>query len=268
MDHGLNNDILYSACRVDVGFTDDLGKTRNGSGTAFFIKNAKGDICLITNRHVVDIDYKEKTAKYKDFKLTSIVVHVKDVDPSTGLPTIDNSFSITNFKDVNYHATRENDVACIKILQVMSLTARQPNLEYFIPHTFLATEQALKDKLLICDMVAFPGFPEWYDKRDNRPILRTGTIASDPRFNYSFSGDFDGECIAYEAFSYSGSSGSPVFAIEKGLRVGAGLSGGNFREVMLIGINAGHLPIQNVTQSHSGISYLYKSNIILDLIDN
>jgi len=266
MDHGLNNDFLYSACRVEVGFSDSNGKTITGSGTAFFAKNKTGDICLVTNRHVLDIDYKKATPKYKDFKLSSLVIHVKNKDAS-GLPTIDNKFSIVNINEVIYHPTFENDVACIKNLTVAKMTALNAKADYFIPYELFAEKAKLIEKLVICDLVVFPGFPEWFDKKENRPILRTGTIASDPRYDYSFSGAFDGECVAYEAFSFSGSSGSPVFAIQKGIKVGAGLTGGNYREIMLVGINAGHLPVSSVIESHSGISYLYKSNVILDVIN-
>ena len=113
--------------------------------------------------------------------------------------------------------------------------------------------------------MAFPGYPPWYDRLSSRPILRTGTISSDPRFDYSHSGSYDGECIAYEAFSFGGSSGSPVFTLQKGPRPGEGISFPGFRDVMMIGINAGHLKGDHDT--HSGISYLYKSSAILDIID-
>jgi hypothetical protein len=99
-----------------------------------------------------------------------------------------------------------------------------------------------------------------------RPILRTGTLASDPRYDYSWTNAFKGQCLAYEAFSFGGSSGSPVFALQKGPKPGAGISFPGFRDLMMIGINAGHLPTEN--SGHSGISYLYKSSAIVDLIDS
>jgi hypothetical protein len=130
-----------------------------------------------------------------------------------------------------------------------------------------ASAEDFQTKLSVCDFVAFPGFPPWYDKRDQRAILRTGTIASDPRYNYSRSEAEDGACLAYEAFSYGGSSGSPVFAIQKGPKPGAGISFPGFREEMMIGINAGHLNLDVDKKQHSGISYLYKSFAIADVID-
>ena len=138
------------------------------------------------------------------------------------------------------------------------------NVDFWISHDWLATRSDFESKFSICDFVAFPGYPEWYDKVQQLPILRTGTISSDPRYDYSKS-QYLGECVAYEAFSYGGSSGSPVFAVQTGPKPGAGLSFPGFRELKLIGINTGHLPASDGT--HSGISYLYKSSAILDIIE-
>jgi hypothetical protein len=113
----------------------------------------------------------------------------------------------------------------------------------FISYDLIATVEKITNKLSACDFVAYPGFPDWYDKLNNNPIFRSGTISSDPRFNYSHKSEFNGDCIAYEAFSFSGSSGSPVFAIQKGFPVGGAIQTGEnfYSPVMLIGINAGVL---------------------------
>ena len=95
-----------------------------------------------------------------------------------------------------------------------------------------------------------------------------GTIASDPRLNYScYPGEPIASRIAYEGFSTGGASGSPVFAIQRGFLTGDGISAPAdfYREVKLIGINAGHFKDQD---GHSGISYLYKSSAIHDIIDS
>ncbi len=92
-----------------------------------------------------------------------------------------------------------------------------------------------------------------------RPIMRTGTIASDPKFDYSWDKSSHGNCIAYEGFSSEGASGSPIFAPPRGM---TGIP--NSRHGYLIGINAGHIPEQ---YGHSGISYFYKSTVILEIIE-
>ena len=40
------------------------------------------------------------------------------------------------------------------------------------------------------DQVFFTGYPAVHDKLDQRPILRAGIIAYDPKYNYSKSGRY------------------------------------------------------------------------------
>lgn len=135
----------------------------------------------------------------------------------------------------------------------------------FFPYELMAKAADFENKLSVCDFLAFPGYPEWHDQLEGRPILRTGTISSDPRRNYSSDGHSMGDCIAFEAFSYGGSSGSPIIAVQKGPKPGTGILFPGFRELLVIGINAGHLLHENI--GHSGISYFYKSTAILEIAD-
>ncbi|KGO90566.1 trypsin-like peptidase domain-containing protein [Flavobacterium suncheonense] len=266
MNHGFKNDYLCAASRIEAYFKDDIGSEKAVSGTAFFVKSEEGSTNLITNRHVIDLDYKQRTAKYKNFKLVKLIVYNKEKDPQTGLPTDDNELLIGNIDQFIYSDNYMNDVACLKNVQAASLNGKEPKASFSINLKDIADQTRLMEKITVCDFVAFPGFPDWYDKKNNLPILRTGTIASDPRFDYSYSGEDEGQVIAYEAFSFGGSSGSPVFAIQKGIKVEAPLFGGGFREIMLVGINAGHIPVKDSVNSHSGISFFYKSSIIFELL--
>ena len=63
MFHGLSNEYLYSAYKIDVTFADEIGNEKSFSGTGFFVKNTKNELCLITNRHVLDITFKYKGKK-------------------------------------------------------------------------------------------------------------------------------------------------------------------------------------------------------------
>ena len=132
----------------------------------------------------------------------------------------------------------------------------------------LADSENFEKDLSICDSIAFIGFPTVYDHKNNMPILRSGVISSDPRLDYSFNGKDNGHVLAYEAFSTSGSSGSPVFAIQKGIKVGNGLEApdGFYRPVMLIGINAGCF-WYGPNKVHQHLSYMFKSDQIIKLID-
>ena len=172
-----------------------------------------------------------------------------------------------------------NDIACLTNIKAININGGNTiAIDHYLPHELLASATDFAEKISICDFLAFPGFPEWQDKRTKSPILRTGTISSDPSFDYSYSGEDDGSCVAYEAFSYGGSSGSPIYAVQKGPKPGVGIEFPGFRPLLCVGINAGHLSVnykndgtvieKAIDKPHSGISYFYKSTLILDLIDN
>lgn len=267
MNHGLNNTFLYTACKLTSTFQcRDTGKILTGVGTAFFVTNKNGEVCLVTNRHNIDRDYKEPTGKYRTFGLVQLIIDNRQNNPETGLPTKIIELNIRNIDQFRYSDIYENDIACLVGIQ---LNGEQQEIAFHINYDLIADTDKINKKLSVCDFVAYPGFPDWYDKLNNNPILRTGTIASDPRFNYSNRQESIGECIAYEAFSFGGSSGSPIFAIQKGFPVGGAIQAGEnfYRPIMLIGINAGHLLVDGFDRQHAGISLMYKSSSILQIID-
>ncbi len=109
------------------------------------------------------------------------------------------------------------------------------------------------------DLVCYTGFPDQHDKLGDRPIIRSGHIASDPNYDYSWNSKSQGKCVAYEGFSSGGASGGPIFSPPRGMS-----NIPNSRHGYLIGINAGHIP---GSDGHSGISYFYKSTVILNIIE-
>lgn len=252
MFHGLDNRWLYAAVKITSTFSDGSSQPKTVVGTCFFVL-VGGVPYLVTNRHNVDVAYKKRD--YKDFKLQAIEI--------SGRLSDDNLLTLPLLLTGNrilFSPEPRNDLA---ILSPLLLGAGHLALNNFIDESLIATEQDFQNNLSVCDFVAFPGFPAWHDHVETRPILRTGTIASDPRKNYSHTEPM-GDCVAYEAFSSGGSSGSPVFAMQKGLEPGAGIKFDGFRRAMLIGINAGHLSDPQVV--HSGISYLVKSTAIVETI--
>ncbi|WP_448570067.1 hypothetical protein [Thalassotalea ganghwensis] len=264
MFHGLNNEYLYSAFKIEVEFADDIGNVKSASGTGFFVKNSKDELCLVTNRHVLDINYKNISGKdYSKYTLYTVVVKGKGRDATTGNPDIDVALHIA-MPNLKFDSNINNDIACLISPQICAQNSINPTIDYFLPKSILATTQQFQSNLHVCDFLAFPGYPPWHDVAKIRPILRTGTISSDPRYNYQYKQSVLGDCTAYEAFSFGGSSGSPVFAIQKGPKPGPGISFPGYRELLLVGINAGHLRTNK--DEHSGISYFYKSYAILSLI--
>lgn len=259
MIHGLNNKYLYAAKKVIVQWNNGTN-TVEMRGTGFFISKDT-DVFFVTNRHVVEPGYSDLA--YKGFTVTDFKVESYESFNAAGLPDVLKSETIVNWNEFKFDVNHENDVACLKNPKTMG----KMTINVAIPYSMVATEQWLSDKLSVCDSIAYPSFPEWYDRQNNTPIFRMGTIASDPRMNYSYVPEAPiASRIAYEGFSTGGASGSPIFAIQRGFPIGDGLSApeGFYREVKLIGINAGHFQEQ---EGHSGISYLYKSSVIHDIID-
>lgn len=261
MYHGLNNSLLYSAYKLNVGFINqDSGITKDINGTCFFVKNTNDEIFLITNRHMLDFYYNRQNER--SFNISYIKATGKKYSPTTDLP--DSEISLNIIPNITFDEDVNNDVVCIKNPRV--LNSGDVTISYTISNALLANEEDFQKRLSICDFLAFPGYPPGYDLGGNRPILRTGTISSDPRYDYSYDDNERGACVAYEAFSFGGSSGSPVFAVQKGPEPGPGISFPGFRRLMLVGINAGHLQL-GADGQHSGISYFYKSTVIDRLIN-
>lgn len=109
----------------------------------------------------------------------------------------------------------------------------------------------INTKLSVCDNTVYPNFSPYYNKIYNSPIFRSGIIASDPKLDYSGVDDkTKSKRIAYEGFSFNGASGSPIFATQKGFKLGKGLINDDnsfYIEIKLIGKNAGIMTNQILT---------------------
>ena len=262
MMHGLSNTFLYTAKRVITLWNTNVGQVEN-SGTGFFIN--KGDVLyLITNRHVVDLPYADP--QYIGATLIGCRCEGYESVRKDSLPSVYTTIHIKNYNKFVFPTNQNNDIACLKDPE--SIDGSPSKISLPIDYELLASKEKIENDLTLCDTIAYPGFPKWYDRKNNTPIFRMGTIASDPRVGYSANaGDPDADRVAYEGFSSSGSSGSPVFATQRGFKVGGALkaAGDFYRPVMVVGINAGHYPSN---EGHSGISWFFKSSAIIELIDS
>ncbi len=239
---------LYSAYKLVLTHSDGA-KSLEGSATGFILTVGNGIPWIVTNRHVVDLDWNKPSPKYKDFKLVRLDIIGRKPDDSEYTVSLD--LNPTLF----FHENINNDVALIlpKVLN--------PDSVSFYWHFGLEHLASKEDygNISPFDTVCFSGYPSTHDKLMGRPILRSGVIASDPNFNYSWDKDDHGNCVAYEGFSTEGSSGSPIYAPSRGM---TGIP--ESRNGFLIGVNAGHIP---EGYGHSGISYFYKSTVIHEIIE-
>jgi hypothetical protein len=253
--HSLDRRFLYVAHKVEVLFLDN-GVEKVFPGTCFFVSGPDASMWLVTNRHLLDAGYSK--AERGHFEL--VEVRVSGFLPTTFDPY---SFSILNPVPA-FPENRLEDVAAIKVFKLDKATCALPLTPQQVPFQMLATDSDFSD-LMLADVLLFPGFPEWQDRLEGRPILRRGALASDPLKNYLGPRmTTGGRALAYEAFSFGGSSGSPVFLPPFGVTLD-GNSGGNFRPAKLLGINGGHFPIAG-TGAHSGMSYFFRSTVLSEII--
>jgi hypothetical protein len=254
MFHEPPQQFLYSSYRVETTHVDPQGTTKTGCATGFVVEGKTGRGWVVANRHVVDLNFRQTTAKYKTFALQLLRL--------TGRRANDSCYTFLLHPDAKqfFHRDVENDVVLIEPRVVWDgVPEDQRSLHWHFGYGHLADGAVLGTSLQPFDLVCYSGFPDQHDKLGNRPILRSGHIASDPQYNYSWDKAQHGSCIAFEGFSFAGSSGSPVFAPARGA-----LGTPNSRNGYLVGVNAGHLP--NHPSGHSGISYFYKSTVILEIM--
>ncbi len=160
-----------------------------------------------------------------------------------------------------------NDVAVIFDVQAGNLDgSHDRRWEYCFKFNQVATEEELANDLHPFDLLAFPSFPDGYDRLGLRAIIRGGTVACDPRFDYSYDDEDRGDIILFEGLSFGGSSGSPVIAIPKVPPVNVDPNPVNkFRRLLVVGVNAGHL--KRGFGEHSGLSYFVRSSVIRRIIE-
>lgn len=249
----LPKQFLYSAYKVVATFADDVGTTKSVQGTAFVVGVGSDGFALVTNRHVLDLSYKEISGKYKRFQLRRVLVTGRRDNDSIYRFALDPTAKISVPEDPLDDVAVIINPRCEAVENMASL-----QIFYHFALEDLADDAYVK-ALTPFDVVAFAGFPDEHDKLSERPLVRGGRIASDPRFEFSLNGQAAGHCIAYEVFSHGGASGSPVYAPAKGW---VGKEGS--RNGKLVGINAGHLRAE--LGQHTGISYFYRSSVILDVL--
>lgn len=262
MHHGIKTTVLYTAYKLEVGHLRPDASIGQAVGTGFIIINSHGVPCLVTNRHMIEparIDPK----KYVGYKLDSIrIVGKRDSYENAEDATEDHSF----YMNVNKFVFPDDDRVDVTACPVFDLSKNVKNISYHLGYEHLASEDFM-ESLEVCDFIAVPGFPEWHDTRDHRPIMRLGSIASDPRFKYLVQGEDRGHIIIYEGSSYSGNSGSPVFAIPKGIKPTPEFQVTGHRDFALIGVNAGHYTYSK-TSEHASLSYFYGASVVRSLVDS
>jgi len=258
---------LYSALRLTVRTYERDGSTSKtaGLGTGFAIR---GDLLgtshkgyLVTNRHVLDPNFREMTGRQVD--QVTVEGHRQGSSP-LGEPD-DMRFTIkqpeVHFPDRNPDGSWA-DVALIDLdtAEVSEGSADVTRL----PTPRLAGFRNFP-RLSVGAQVLIPGYPGIDQVVAHRPILVSGTVASDPRFDAEIGAEKFIESVLCHSFSWAGMSGSPVFAmLPKQVRTWGDVESGNSRELYLVGVNAGHITIGG--SAEGALTYFVKSTVLIALL--
>jgi hypothetical protein len=257
----LPKELLYSAYRLRARHLAPDGTSKEIFGTCFYVK-AGDDIFVVTNRHNFSLKYANE--KYVGYQISEMLIagyfgidqfaecNFADQTVSYSLPENEaEDVVVFNVTNVPFHFRRKRKDGEDKSIKTTSLAPITIGVE------MLAADAALK-RANPGDAIAFPSYPALYDLNGMRPIMRTGTIASDPESNYQADKQEPARRIACEAHSTNGSSGSPIFS----------LIGGS-DELVVLGINSGHLTADDARMGtiHSGLSYCFKASCILECIE-
>lgn len=262
MYHSLPRDWLLATNKIEAVFRNHNGR-KPTYGSGFWI-DSKQDLFFATNRHVIDIEYKDEKYQGHDYRLSSLNILTLDENRSRpGRQEVAQAI-------ISIHENPRIDIALLQVLPV-----RTPDHVKVKPVGLglIADSHFLQNDLEWGAQVSFSSFQPWRDTRTERPILRTGILASDPAHPFVLDqGKIKRDRVhLIEAFSFGGSSGSPVFANARGIQTGVGISGGDFRPAKIVGVMAGHL-LNNDSgaggpaQIHTGLSYCHCSDLLLSMV--
>ena len=273
---GINEAIIRAIFQISCTFSCDIGNSPISiMGTGFFIRNNKGTLLFITNKHNLDPSLKLGIGTTYKLSKISLLLRKQLVDGSLSLET--KWFDLKNCDGIKYSSSA--DVSAIynfKLSTTDEINEYQPDSFAF---SELADENYLLNNTSMMDMASFIGFPgkgayKWWDQEGNIPIARTGNIASYPKKSFCNESVKTDEVVLFSGLSFSGSSGSPVFLHEKGIKL-TGTPGqiivknDNYIPSKIIGIMSGHW-WDNANEpemfKHSGLSYFTKSTAIHKII--
>lgn len=253
--------LLYTTLRIECL---DANNNLFSIGTGFLLQRPVGEdkykIYLVSNKHVL-------------CGAESIVVSFSKMKENR--VDIGNviRFPISRIKsNVVSHTDPDVDIA---ILECTGLFIMYQDQLFFkaVSYDMLATFN--EPELTVAENVYFVGYPDnRYDVKNNLPLIRTGMIASHPKYDYNGNPVF-----IIDAQVFPGSSGSPVYIDltyenikngqivlgQKNIKLLGIVSATMIRNNQLISIQTG---TQLLTEEVLGLGIVYKATAIKALIDS
>ena len=247
--------------RIDVQFNNGA-ETKTDSGSGFWVVNEDGSAVFITNRHVVDMAYRDKKYVGQGYRIAGLTILTHSTDPCNREVLVNSDGDI----DIRVHTSYCVDIAIL--IPNQSDRRMLPSSAFQLK--FLA-DQLYFESLPWGAQITFTSFQEFQDKITLKPILRTGVISSDPQDDYSSDFIDRKSALLLEALSFSGSSGSPILANAYGISLNQSHSSWDigYRKVKVIGIMSGHFREEDKVDQkfrHAGLSYCHKSTLLLEML--
>ncbi|MGQ0844381.1 MAG: trypsin-like peptidase domain-containing protein [Sporichthyaceae bacterium] len=259
LDLGFAAANLYSAYRLDVTFGLRDGGQRSGSGSGFVVVRADDVPFLATARHVVE----PRLAIPSHVGATLLRIRMTGWNYAPALAD-QAVVDVTLKPEVVVPQDDALDIAIVPLSA--SDEANGCEIRQWIGEPVVAEEAEFGPDIRVGDFLASPGFTELPGTALERPVLLTGLIASDPRapMTITRSGNAVTRAVLYQSLSRSGLSGAPVFATQRGLQLGGGLSGPPHRPTRLVGVNTGSF--RDSQERPLQFSYFTRSSDLLELI--
>jgi hypothetical protein len=239
IDLGLRTSHLYCAFRLRVQI-ESSGDDRWMEATGFFVKTSDDTLVLVTNRHVLDPPF----AGMLDGKVNQVTV--SGFNYRQGADE-DQAVGFLAFRPAPVFSPDPSvDIACIPLTQFLMAPGSARTLDGWIGEDLLASEGEFDGDISAGDFVCAPGYIKLPDTSGDRPVFLVGIVASDPRlpvtitYRHPRSPDEGLKAVLYQSLSRAGLSGAPVFAPQRGLELGDGLTGTPHRGMRLVGVNTGH----------------------------
>jgi hypothetical protein len=258
-DSGIRQRHLYSVVRLTVSLGGPSGDTKGVGGTGFFVAANDKDVVLVTNRHVVSPGtYKAGWHGYTALGIEAAGHHIDATGTRVAFVLRWSLDEVPLFFPDNL----AEDAAVIPLVNAQ--LEGLPSLVIHFRRNILATIQEFGDDVSPGDSVVMPGYPRLGGQQVDAPVLMPGVISSDPAYPMATSPG-PGRLFLVHAFSRQGLSGAPVYAVQRGLKLGEGLQGPAHRPARIAGINAGHLPADG--DGPASFSYAVRSDVLVELID-
>ena len=261
---GINPQIVFAITQISTEFNDDIGNSRTGIGTGFFLRRHPTSF-FVTNRHNVDPTMRLG----QSWSLRAVKLLLRRY--ADGVPTEETRWFAL---DMHRSSWLHSPTADVSVLAVGHFAEQLGEFGFNVLLVDVASQSFFERRAQMMDFVSFIGYPgsgtsTWWDKRWNTPIARMATIASSPAVPFTHESVATSDVTLVSGLSFSGSSGSPVLLHQKGVRTGAGLTDPAFTPPTLLGIMSGHwwdARDEPAIFKHSGLSYFTRATSIAPLL--